>query len=441
MKKYFGIEEVYIFSGKLSSGKNFICENIFLPMLEEKPTLIISFADHFKVETINKDKISYDRIYLTKDEESRTKLQKRGTKEGRELFGEDIWVNTLKTWARVYGERGIKRICICDGRFENEINCFDGLVEILIKIRINSPERNHQALLRESKGDMDKYQQIANHLSETALDTKLDLFHYILNNDPQYNAFIQARDIIKEIEEKNKHEMVIFCDLDDTICECAIYYEKQLKTLYDECIKYVKVNNDIEEKEFYYKFYEQYHLHEGNYHQFIFTLDRYANALVNIVKGVKDNLVISDKQFKDLKIKAYQLGMEVFDYNYEQISNNSELLKKLSNKYKIVIVTMGNRKEQLKKIAYLGLSNIEHHITHNKNVDSFIYLKEKYKAKEYVMIGDSYYRDILPAIQADIENVFWIKSEHKEIPDDISVRVEIINNFEAAYSLILEENN
>jgi len=85
--------ELYGFSGKLGSGKNFIAEKVFKEMFYDVPTLIMAFADQFKIDCIVLDNINREEIFHKKTETSRKMLQKRGTEEGREKYGEDIWVN------------------------------------------------------------------------------------------------------------------------------------------------------------------------------------------------------------------------------------------------------------------------------------------------------------------------------------------------------------
>lgn len=175
--------EVYGFSGKMGSGKNYVSEKIFIPKLNHicpKNTLVMALADHFKVDACAKYNVNYDRIFIKKDDESRKMLQLAGTEEGRMKYGEDIWIRTLKTWMRIYAERGIERIIICDVRFPNEIDfirSLDGKI-----IRLNAPNRNKNTVMRESGGDPIKFKSILSHASETALDGYTD-FDYVIDND------------------------------------------------------------------------------------------------------------------------------------------------------------------------------------------------------------------------------------------------------------------
>ena len=112
--------EVYGFIGNMGCGKNYIAEKVFLPKLKPKPTLVMAFADHFKVTAICFENLDYNKVFGEKDEHTRKKLQLLGTELGRDKYGNDIWLKVLYNWMKVYNERGIERFIITDVRFENE---------------------------------------------------------------------------------------------------------------------------------------------------------------------------------------------------------------------------------------------------------------------------------------------------------------------------------
>lgn len=175
--------QLYGFSGKISSGKNFISEQIFnkyINSIDPKNTLVLSFADHFKVDVCTKDKIYYDRVFVKKDNESRKLLQLRGTEQGRKLYGENIWVDTLATWMKLYHSRGVTRFIICDVRFKNEVEFIKSLGGKVI--RINAINRNLDAIKREAGDDINLFNSIKNHVSETELDDYTG-FDLVVNND------------------------------------------------------------------------------------------------------------------------------------------------------------------------------------------------------------------------------------------------------------------
>jgi FMN phosphatase YigB (HAD superfamily) len=411
--------EIFGVSGKIGTGKNYVAENILWPMLPEKNTVVLSFADHFKIDAIAKDKVRFEDVFHKKTEESRKALQKRGTEEGREVYGPMIWVDTLRAWMRVLHERGIQRVIIGDVRFKSEADAIKALGGYLI--RVNAPQRNREKLEQEAKGNQDVMDQISSHVSEIELDDY---------------AKVEVRNWVRYTELRSKKSLVIFCDLDNTICECNKYYREQVKKLLNELGKYRK--DTISHEDFEYQFYKLFYEIDANYQQYSFTIDRFPESLKSIVEDMENSMVVSPKVYNQLLATALRLGYEVFDYKYEPLGNALDTVKKLSTEYTVVINTMGNYIEQKKKITELGLSYLDVHVTHNKCEDTFRMLMEKYKASQYVMIGDSLIRDIIPAIDAGVHFVYWIGG-NQEKAALISNNIICVNDIEEVEDYILSE--
>ena len=175
MKSY----EIIGLLGHQGTGKNYIAENIIPKILPNKQTLCVAFADHFKITAISKYGADYNKVFGKKDFETRKLLQRVGTEEGRDIFGSDIWIRTLENWMDIYASRGIERFIICDLRFKNEVEWARNIGATIIKI--NAPDRYHDRLLKESNGDIEKYDIIKNHPSEKNIDN-IDIFDFELDN-------------------------------------------------------------------------------------------------------------------------------------------------------------------------------------------------------------------------------------------------------------------
>jgi len=198
--------EIYGFSGKLGSGKNHIAEQIFLPRLPYKPTLVLALGDQVKINCMIKDRVAYDRLYLKKDHESRKLLQKRGTEDGRDQLGDHVWIEYLEAWMRVHQSRGIQRFIITDLRFPNEVEWLKSLGGIAI--RVEAPQRNHDQLLLEQAKEtpplgvpesQEPHELIDVHSSETSLDDYPN-FDFLIQNDYQYQSSLETQ--INSITEK-----------------------------------------------------------------------------------------------------------------------------------------------------------------------------------------------------------------------------------------------
>lgn len=388
--------EIYGFSGKLGSGKNFIAEGVFAKMMPLRQTAVLALADEIKITGIVRHGLDRDKCFSSKDEHTRKVMQRIGTEEGRNVFGEDIWINYLKEWILLLASRGTRRFIITDVRFKNEFDALKSWGATMI--RVDAPERNGIALEKESKGDPLVLQTISSHQSEIDLDSGRR-FDYTINNDPEHNMFIQVRDLIRDIQGESKEDLVIFCDLDNTICECNQYYiiqsEKAKKIIKDNLKS--KIPDDV--------FDDMYRAsiskHNGDYARNHFILERFALSMISVFRDFEKYM--HDHNSIEIENQLYQLGKEVFDFTYEKIGERPNELKELLKYGRVVLFTMGDRLEQAKKIVELGLGDLDYEIYDFKDETLFRNLMHKYPAKKYCMIGDSVDRDLVPAMNVGID--------------------------------------
>jgi hypothetical protein len=164
----------------MGTGKDYFIENYIKPYIENKlkeKCLVLSFADMLKVNLMVHNNIKLNE-FNNKTPEIRQLLQYEGTENGRDKYGQDIWIRYIKAWSELHMSRGIKYIIISDVRFKNEykfIKNNNGSI-----IRIDAPNRNEQRLRNESSNEKE-YNKIKNHISEIDLDNMN--FDIIINND------------------------------------------------------------------------------------------------------------------------------------------------------------------------------------------------------------------------------------------------------------------
>lgn len=174
-------------SGKLGSGKDYIAENLLLPLISTTVSKM-AFADHIKINVASQDPNVSLRQCLegAKSTELRRKLQIAGTENGRGLYGPDIWVSTLENWIRLrrLRDKTPDVVLVTDCRFPNEAKWIEDNGGLLI--RVHAPLRNEFALKRESNGCT--YTAIKEHISETALDEYP--FKYTVSNDPEFQLTV-----------------------------------------------------------------------------------------------------------------------------------------------------------------------------------------------------------------------------------------------------------
>ena len=121
-------------------------------------------------------------------------LQLQGTEQGRDVLGENVWINYLDAWVKVHKNRGIQVFLNSDTRFKNELYYIKENNGFLIKMI--APKRNENRLQLESKGD----NSIRNHSSECDLDDiSNSMYNLIIYNDPEdkfdSSKFIQELDL------------------------------------------------------------------------------------------------------------------------------------------------------------------------------------------------------------------------------------------------------
>lgn len=403
--------ELFGFSGKMGTGKNYLAEKLFKALLPRKNTLVLALADHFKVDCCAKDGVKYQKVFVAKDEETRKLLQKRGTEEGRAVYGEDIWIRILEIWIRRHHETGVERVIVTDLRFPNEVEWLKSLGGITF--RIEAPERNLDRLRHEAKGDSERMQEIQSHASEIALDGYHG-FDYLIENDYSHQPLVanRVRDIVRQLIYTEPVKLTIFCDLDDTICQCRLFYQQIINQVIDQ----LKQLTNIQESDLTPLLKKHVESFERRY----YTREDFA---ISLVKVAMESYLVQDRvrEFtQELSDQIYSLGMTVYDQQYDPLFPDSiDRVREMRRHGQVVIFTLGDHTEQMKKVVHLGLLDFQVEIFTHKDENMFRYLQNKYPSRSYVMIGDSYQRDIIPAMQAGVTNLVHISSE--PLSDEVSV--------------------
>lgn len=413
--------EIFGFSGKMGTGKNYIAEKLFISMLPHKNYMVMALADHFKIECCAKDGVPFENVFVKKTEETRRMLQKRGTEEGRDVYGENIWIDILNNWIRLYAERGIRRFIITDLRFPNEVEWVKSMNGYIF--RIEAPLRNRSKLEEESGHDQERLDRIANHSSEISLDN-YDNFDYVIRNDPEDQEQVpnRVRDIVRELVYQEPVPTTIFCDLDDTICQCRVFYND----IINHVVRLIKEKIRIMDSEIV----PILDKHVVSFEKRYYTREDFANSLVRV--AVESSLVCDccldlDDQFKRT---IYDLGMTVYNQNYNPLYDDSLNRVREMKKYgQVVLFTLGDYTEQMKKIVHLGLLDFQIEIFTHKDENIFRYLQNKYPSRNYVMIGDSFHRDIVPAMKAGINNLVNISNKplSKDVDSETREKVYVVD--------------
>lgn len=123
-----------------------------------------------------------------------------------------------------------------------------------------------------------------------------------------------------------------------------------------------------------------------------------------ILSMIEAALQISEKTVSVEAIeKILEFGKEMLDKPIELIDGVEDTLKALHGKYKLVVATKGDLKDQHKKLHDSGLGHYFHHIevmSEKQQVDYNKMLQRlEIQPSEFMMIGNSLKSDVLPVLQ------------------------------------------
>jgi FMN phosphatase YigB (HAD superfamily) len=447
--------QVFLASGRLGSGKNFITENILLPMLPPQPTLFLAFANHFKIEAIVKDHLERDKVFGEKDAPTRRALQLRGTEEGRDVYGEDIWLDLGLEWLYMYLGQGYTRFIFTDARFPNEVEkvmALDGTQLTVqgktyqfecVSIRALAPLRSQRRAQQEAAKNNIPVEAITGHLSETALDG-YTRFTYQVCNDLTDDVFPVIKGIARELTQRFAPDVCYVVDVDDTLLHCGQYYEDaitQTRTLIEGFARTYEQVFGKQPGSIVGMALAGFHVFQrGIYarqHKGVFRRETFAEdlreAYLNTLKAY-DLLPLATHTFAhdELGENVYELGMGVFDQVYPAIDGALDALVQLQNLGAVVLNTHGDRIEQMSKIARAGLSRLPVHISPDKGAHTLRELMALYPAHSYVAFGDNYKRDAEAALANDFARIYWIDLGRKVQPTGPAKGITRVASFQEA---------
>ncbi|MEM7486242.1 MAG: HAD family hydrolase [Bacteroidota bacterium] len=100
--------------------------------------------------------------------------------------------------------------------------------------------------------------------------------------------------------------------------------------------------------------------------------------------------------------KILDLGKEMISHPVELLDGVEEVLAKLENKYRLIVLTKGDLLDQERKLERSGISKYFHHVEvlSDKKEQNYSNLLEhlEINVKEFLMIGNSLKSDVLPIL-------------------------------------------
>lgn len=126
------------------------------------------------------------------------------------------------------------------------------------------------------------------------------------------------------------------------------------------------------------------------------------------IKGYILSMIEAANKISDGKIsikvteKILEIGKELLQKPIVLLDGIEDTLKQLHGKYKLIVVTKGDLKDQHRKVSLSGLGPYFHHIEVLSEKDEIDYEKLLKRldidASEFLMIGNSLKSDVLPVL-------------------------------------------
>ena len=212
---------------------------------------------------------------------------------------------------------------------------------------------------------------------------------------------------------KKEEINVVLFDLDDTLVNSkkAEYNAIcEFKKLYSEFNKIEDVDFAKTWSKITMEIYEKYH--NG--------IISFEELRIERMKGLFNNysMDISDEDAK-MKFKDYQ---NIYEKNWVLFDDAKEVLENLKDRYKLVILSNGDGKQQRKKIEYTGLNKYFSDIVISSEVGYSKPEKEIFeiackminsKPENCIMVGDKYKIDIEGSLNAGMHGI-WVNRKKEQ---------------------------
>lgn len=138
---------------------------------------------------------------------------------------------------------------------------------------------------------------------------------------------------------------------------------------------------------------------------------------------VESALEISNNRVSQATItEILNLGKKMLQHPVELLKGVDEVLNKLQNRYRLIVLTKGDLLDQERKLEKSGLSEYFHHVEvlSDKKEENYLHLLNHLQiaVDEFLMIGNSLKSDVLPLLNIGAQAVhvpFHTTWQHEEV--------------------------
>jgi hypothetical protein len=147
---------VVALAGKANSGKDYLADEV---LIQEFGFLPLSLAMWFKSEGVEFEDLPFEETFgeQPKSDETRDFYQKRGTEQGRQKHGKDVWINMVEMKMYYFKQHGFNKFVITDARYPNEFDWVHNFCGKVYRIHGRGGAENKQAKNHDSETKMDNY--------------------------------------------------------------------------------------------------------------------------------------------------------------------------------------------------------------------------------------------------------------------------------------------
>jgi putative hydrolase of the HAD superfamily len=184
------------------------------------------------------------------------------------------------------------------------------------------------------------------------------------------------------------HIKVIGFDADDTLWVNETYF-RDAEVQFAKLLNQFETENKIDQ--------ELFKMEMKNLPVYGYGVKGFVLSMVEMALELSNNTVSNQTISKILDI-----GKEMINQEVELLEGVEEVLKQLSQKYKLIVATKGDLLDQERKLEKSGLLDYFHHIEVLSDKKEANYSKLlnhlEIKPSEFLMVGNSLKSDILPLI-------------------------------------------
>lgn len=183
---------------------------------------------------------------------------------------------------------------------------------------------------------------------------------------------------------------VIAFDADDTLWVNEPFFQETEKKFYQLMEGYLPAHSVAK---------ELFKIEIDNLDLYGYGIKAYILSMIEAALHISENTISLEAIGKII-----DYGKEMLDKPIELLEGVEDTLKALHGKYKLVVATKGDLKDQHKKLHESGLGHFFHHIevmSDKKKIDYEKMLKRlEVEPSEFLMIGNSLKSDVLPVLEA-----------------------------------------